>query len=63
MATMERGEASHLMLMAAAAGKTFEQAGVPDTARNRFLFRKMTNEITSIPAGQVAEVPFDHALM
>lgn len=60
---MERGEAAHLMLMAAAAGKTFEQSGVPQTARNRVLFDRMAAEITRIPVGQVAEVPFDHALM
>lgn len=60
---MERGEAAHLMLMAAASGKSFEESGVPQTARNRVLFEQIKAEVAAIPAGQVADVPFDHALM
>ena len=60
---MERGEAAHRMLMAAASGKPFEESGVPQTARNRALFGKIEAEVAAIPDGQVADVPFDHALM
>jgi hypothetical protein len=60
---MERGEAAHKMLMAAAAGRDFRDAGVPRTARNVRLYVKMAAEIRAIPDGQVTEVPFDHALM
>lgn len=63
MAAMERGEAAHLMGMAAATGKPFEQAGVPDTPRNRALYAQVAAEVAAIPAGQVAGIPFDHALM
>jgi hypothetical protein len=54
---MERGEAANLMLMAAARGRTFEEAGVPDTPGNRELYAKMLSEIDSFPEGSVVEVP------
>jgi hypothetical protein len=60
---MERGEAAQLMTAAAVAGKPFEQAGVPDTPRNRALYAKIVGEIQAMPKGQTPEIPFDYALM
>lgn len=61
---MERGETAIVMAQAAAAGKDFADAGVPDTAADRALYAKVVGEVTAIDkAGQVAEVPFDYALM
>lgn len=61
---MERGETAVVMAQAAAAGKDFADAGVPDTAANRALYAKIVSEVGAIDdAGQVASVPFDHALM
>lgn len=60
---MERGEAAHLMLMATASGRPFEQSGVPQTAHNRALFDKMAAEVAAAPAGSTVDVPSDWALM
>lgn len=59
-----RGEVAVVMAQAAAAGKDFQDAGVPDTAANRKLYAQIVAEVDAIDkAGQVASVPFDHALM
>lgn len=59
-----RGETAIVMAQAAAAGKDFADAGVPDTPGNRALYAKIVSEVTAIDkAGQVASVPFDHSLM
>jgi hypothetical protein len=60
---VERGEAAHMMLMAAAAGRPFEESGVPQTARNRDLFRQIEAEVAAVPDGHVVGIPFDHSLM
>jgi hypothetical protein len=60
---VERGEAAHLMLMAATAGRPFEDSGVPDLPHNRALFGQIESEVAAVPAGQVVHIPFDHALM
>jgi hypothetical protein len=60
---VERGEAAHLMLMAAAAGRPFEESGVPQTGHNRALFSQIEAEVAAVPDGHVVHIPFDHALM
>jgi hypothetical protein len=51
------------MLMAATAGRPFEDSGVPDLPHNRALFGQIESEVAAVPAGQVVHIPFDHALM
>lgn len=51
------------MLMAAAAGRPFEESGVPQTGHNRALFSQIEAEVAAVPDGHVVHIPFDHALM
>lgn len=58
---IERGEAQEVMLRAAIAGKSFEDAGVPDTPDNRRDYADIAREIAQAPPGTIIEIPFDWA--
>lgn len=57
---MERGEVAQAMLKAAALGRDFAAAGVPDTPRNRELFAQIASEIAHAGPGTVVEIPPDY---
>lgn len=57
---MERGEAAQAILQAAALGRDFGAAGVPDTQANRDLFAQIAIEIAQAPPGTVVEIPWDY---
>ena len=56
-----RGAVATAILKAIMAGGGYPPDGVPDTPRNRRVWDKMKQEVSSLPPGEAIDIPSDWA--